>query len=73
MWQPSENPAPPKGDLRGVQPGAANGLATRPALICQGRCGQVHDRCTYSPQGVCSLVRGHARPHQCSICNQLFM
>jgi len=75
MLQPSETPAfpQPKADFRAVQVQAADGLAPHPALICQSRCGQVHDRCTYPTKGVCSLTHGHARPHKCSICNQPYM
>ena len=70
-WVDPEAPATQLGES--PAPDAVIGVARHPALICQGTCGQVHDRCLGRPHGVCTLPQGHPRPHKCGRCNQLYM
>jgi hypothetical protein len=69
-----ETPEPCCGDLDRFDSEIVNAIETTPSVVvCQGHCGAEHYRCSYNPKGTCSLTQGHARPHKCNICNQLYM
>lgn len=69
-----EIPLGSHGDLRELDVPTVNDAdETSREFVCQGHCNKLHDRCTYNPQGTCSLTKGHEGLHPshiCSICRQ---